>query len=88
MIIDSLTVGSSRVTVIYIDNGTAIAEVTDYLDLDATYESGKILLGMEDRFTSQNGPDESYIIFDNLKVYDLDPPPPPLSADTTWTIYE
>jgi len=87
MIIDSLSVGSSRVTVIYIDNGTAVAEVKDYADLDATYESGKILLGMEDRFTSQNAPDESYIIYDNLTVYELDAPVI-LSTDVTWSLYE
>jgi hypothetical protein len=89
LIIDSLTVASERITVVYIDNGTEVKEITRYADTDATYASGKILLGFEDRFTSSNGPEESYLIFDNLKVYDLDePPPPPLAADSQWALYE
>jgi len=93
MIIDSLTVGTDRVTIIYLNNGTAFAEITSYADTDATYPSGKILMGYEDRFTSQNGPEDSYLIYDNLKVYQLDmpvtptPTPTPLGA-SNWSLYE
>lgn len=88
LIIDSLTVSSERRTVVYIDNGTEVKEITQYADTDATYESGKILLGYEDRFLSSNTPEESYLIYDNLKVYELDPPPPPASADSQWALYK
>ncbi|MBN1901456.1 hypothetical protein JW926_09065 [Candidatus Sumerlaeota bacterium] len=93
-IMDSLTIESEHITIVYINNGTEVKEITRYSDADATYASGKILLGYEDRFTSSNAPEESYLIFDNLKVCSLDAPPPtptpipPLNVDSPWSLYE
>ena len=89
MIIDSMDRGSSRATVVYISNGSETAKVVEYLDTDATYASGKICLGHEDRYGpgSENLPDESFILFDNLTVCELDAPVI-LASDGAWALYE
>ena len=80
--------GIQKVTLYLDNNDGTVAELTTYSDTDATYESGKILMGYMDDYSSENDAEDSFVLFDNLEVFQLDPPPPPLSADSVWSLYE
>ena len=75
--------------------GTVTVTVNDVVivsyvenDLNETTDR-KLFLYHSDPFGSVASPsDEAFSLFDNLKITELEPPPPVLSAENVWNLYE